>query len=155
MLKEGSKAPNFTALDQFEASHTLSQYKGSFVILYFYPKDNTPGCTAEACAIRDSWQDFRDKNIIVLGVSADSSKSHKKFSEKYSLPFPLLVDSDKKILHAYEAIGMKKMFGRTYEGILRISYLIGPDGKIVKAYPKVKPNEHAAEILRDVASITK
>ncbi len=155
MLQEGIQAPNFTALDQFEVSHTLSGYKGSFVILYFYPKDNTPGCTAEACAIRDSWQDFRDKNIIVLGVSADSSKSHKNFSEKYSLPFPLLVDSDKKILRAYEAIGMKKMFGRTYEGILRISYLIGPDGKIAKAYPKVKPNEHAAEILRDVDSITK
>jgi peroxiredoxin Q/BCP len=155
MLQEGIQAPSFTALDQFEVSHTLSGYKGSFVILYFYPKDNTPGCTAEACAIRDSWQDFRDKNIIVLGVSADSSKSHKNFSEKYSLPFPLLVDSDKKILRAYEAIGMKKMFGRTYEGILRISYLIGPDGKIAKAYPKVKPNEHAAEILRDVDSITK
>ncbi len=102
MLAEGTRAPAFTALDQFETKHTLSQYKGSFVLLYFYPKDNTPGCTKEACAIRDSWQDFRDNKIIVLGVSADSTQSHASFAEKFSLPFPLLSDPDKKILHAYE-----------------------------------------------------
>lgn len=153
MLAEGTRAPAFTALDQFETKHTLSQYKGSFVLLYFYPKDNTPGCTNEACAIRDSWQDFRDNKIIVLGVSADSTKSHASFAEKFSLPFPLLSDPDKKILHAYEAIGTKQMFGRKYEGILRISYLIDPRGNILKAYPKVKPDQHASQILADIAKL--
>ena len=153
MLAEGTRAPAFTALDQFETKHTLSQYKDSFVLLYFYPKDNTPGCTTEACSIRDAWQDFRDNNIVVLGVSADSTKSHASFAEKFSLPFPLLSDPDKKILHAYEAIGTKQMFGRKYEGILRISYLIDPRGKIVKAYPKVKPAQHAAQILEDIAKL--
>lgn len=153
MLAEGTRAPAFTALDQFETKHTLSQYKGSFVLLYFYPKDNTPGCTKEACAIRDSWQDFRDNKIIVLGVSADSTQSHASFAEKFSLPFPLLSDPDKKILHAYEAIGTKQMFGRKYEGILRISYLIDPRGNILKAYPKVKPDQHASQILADIAKL--
>jgi thioredoxin-dependent peroxiredoxin len=155
MLKEGSKAPTFTALDQNGTEHTLSQYKGSWLMLYFYPKDDTPGCTKEACSIRDSWQEFNDKGITVLGVSADTVAKHKKFADKYDLPFPLLADEDKTIIRAYKAWGMKKMYGREYEGIFRITYLISPDGKIAKTYPKVKPDIHADEILRDIDLLQK
>jgi peroxiredoxin Q/BCP len=150
MLSEQTKAPNFSAQDQFGNIHSLSDYKGKWLVLYFYPKDNTPGCTKEACAIRDAWSDFRDRDITVLGVSADSVKSHASFAEKYSLPFLLLSDPEKKILNAYKAIGMKKMYGREYEGILRITYVISPKGIIVKAYPKVKPEEHAQQIIEDL-----
>ncbi|OGY31514.1 MAG: hypothetical protein A3C02_00770 [Candidatus Andersenbacteria bacterium RIFCSPHIGHO2_02_FULL_45_11] len=153
MLKEGTKAPEFTAEDQYGDTHTLAQYAGKYVVLYFYPKDDTPGCTKEACAIRDAWSDFADHKIAVLGVSADSVKSHEKFSKKFGLPFPLLSDPDKKILNGYEVIGMKKMWGREYEGILRITYLIAPDGTIAKVYPKVKPADHAQEILADIAAL--
>lgn len=155
MLKEGTKAPIFTALDQNNEQHTLFQYKGSWLMLYFYPKDNTPGCTKEACSIRDVWQEFKEKGITVLGVSADSVKSHKRFADLFTLPFPLLSDPEKKIIRDYEALGVKKMFGREYEGIFRITYLINPEGKIAKAYPKVKPNIHADEILQDIAQLQK
>lgn len=153
MLHEGTKAPGFRAKDQYGTEHTLSQYAGKYVVLYFYPKDDTPGCTKEACAIRDAWSKFADRDIVVLGVSADSVKSHAKFSEKFGLPFPLLSDPDRKILKSYGAIGIKKMYGREYEGILRITYLISPDGKIAKTYPNVKPAEHAREILADIAAL--
>ncbi len=153
MITEGTQAPNFTAVDQTETTHTLSQYKGKWVMLYFYPKDDTPGCTQEACSIRDVWQEFTEKGITVLGVSADSVTKHKKFAEKYDLPFPLLADEDKKIIKSYEALGMKKMFGRAYEGIFRITYLISPDGTIAKIYPKVNPKNHADEILKDIDAL--
>ncbi len=153
MLKEGAKAPNFKSVDQDGIEHTLSQYKGSWVMLYFYPKDDTPGCTKEACSIRDSWKEFNDKGITVLGVSADTAAKHKMFADKYNLPFPLLADTEKEIIKSYEAVGMKKMYGREYEGIFRVTYLISPDGKIAKAYPKVKPDIHADEILQDITAL--
>lgn len=152
MLTEGTKALDFRAQDQYGDTHTLAQYMGKYFVLYFYPKDDTPGCTKEACAIRDAWSDFAELQITVLGVSADSVQSHEKFSKKFGLPFPLLSDPDKKILKSYEAIGMKKMWGREYEGILRITYLIAPDGTIAKVYPKVKPANHAKEILADITA---
>lgn len=151
MLTEGTKALAFTANDQFGTRHTLAGHSGQWLMIYFYPKDDTPGCTKEACAIRDAWTDFTDAGITVLGVSADSEKSHAKFSEKFSLPFPLLSDPEKIMIRKYEAIGMKKMYGREYEGILRITYIITPDGFIAKTYPNVKPDTHAAEILNDIA----
>lgn len=153
MLVEGAKAPQFTSLDQDGNKHTLSQYKGSWVMLYFYPKDNTPGCTKEACSIRDVWKEFQSKGVVVLGVSADSVKSHKKFADAYTLPFPLLSDENKEVLHAYEAFGKKKMYGREYDGIFRITYLIAPDGRIAKTYPKVKPALHADQILQDLTTL--
>lgn len=153
MLTEHTKAPNFSAQDQFGELHNLEKYTHKWLLIYFYPKDNTPGCTVEACSIKNAWSDFQDAHITVLGVSADSVKSHLSFSEKYSLPFPLLSDSDKTMIKSYKALGLKKMFGREYEGILRISYLIAPDGTIAKAYPKVKPQDHAEEILRDVQEL--
>ena len=153
MLQEGTKAPDFSAPDQFDKPHTLQDYAGKWLILYFYPKDDTPGCTTEACAIRDAWTDFAEAEISVLGVSKDSVKSHLKFSEKYSLPFPLLADVDQKILHDYEALGMKKMWGKTFEGILRITYLINPEGIIAKAYPNVKPDTHAQHIIEDFTDL--
>lgn len=152
MLTEGTKAPEFTAQDQYGETHTLAQYAGRYLVLYFYPKDDTPGCTKEACAIRDAWSDFADHNIAVLGVSADSVQSHEKFSKKFGLPFPLLSDPDRTILTTYEAIGIKKIWGREFTGILRITYLIAPDGTIAKTYPKVNPSNHAQEILTNISS---
>lgn len=154
MLQEGTKAPDFSAQDQFEKTHTLADYKGKWLILYFYPKDNTPGCTKEACAIRDAWTDFNTAGLSVLGVSKDSTKSHMKFAEKYSLPFPLLADEDRKILQAYEAEGEKKMWGKSFLGILRVTYLINPDGVIAKIYPNVKPDKHAKQILEDFKTLS-
>lgn len=153
MLQEGTKAPDFSAQDQFEKTHTLADYAGKWLILYFYPKDDTPGCTKEACAIRDAWTDFSDAKISVLGVSKDSVASHMKFAEKYSLPFPLLADEDRKILQAYEAEGEKNLYGKMHFGTLRITYLINPDGVIAKAYPNVKPDKHAKQILEDFTEL--
>ena len=154
MLTEETKAPDFSATDQFEKMHTLADYAGRWLMLYFYPKDDTPGCTKEACAIRDAWADFADAGISVLGVSKDSAKSHKKFSEKYSLPFPLLADEEKKILTAYQALGEKTLYGRLHFGTLRITYLINPEGIIAKAYPNVKPETHAKQILEDFKALS-
>lgn len=148
-LKEGSKAPDFTLQDQDGKAHTLSSYGGKWVLLYFYPKDDTPGCTKEACTIRDSYESFRRSKLIVLGVSTDPVKSHQKFKEKYSLPFTLLADVDKSVVRAYGVWGKKKFMGREYMGTSRMSFLIDPDGKIAKVYEKVKPAAHAAEVLTD------
>ncbi len=147
-----TKAPNFTALDQNNKEHLLSDYTGKWVLLYFYPKDNTPGCTQEACMIRDEWDKFKDLNCCVLGVSADSQKSHKKFEEKHDLPFPLLVDSERKIIKLFGVEKEKSMFGKTFLGINRESFLINPQGDIVKHYTKVKPAVHAQEVLEDIRS---
>ncbi len=155
MLQEGTKAPEFQAVDQYGAEHTLAMHAGTWVMLYFYPKDNTPGCTKEACAIRDAWTDFYDAGITVLGVSKDTVESHKKFADTYSLPFPLLADPDKKILEAYEALDEKTLFGKLHFGTLRVTYLIHPNGTIAKAYAKVKPDTHVAEILKDIAELNK
>ena len=150
MLQKGVLAPDFALQDQEEVLHNLSDYRGNKVVLYFYPKDDTPGCTKEACSFRDSFGDFRKNGLAVLGVSKDSISSHAKFQEKYSLPFPLLSDADTTVIKAYEAWGPKKYMGRDYEGVLRITYIIDEDGKILKAYEKVKPQDHAQEILEDI-----
>lgn len=146
-LKEGDKAPEFTVGTNAGGKVSLADFKGKNVILYFYPKDDTPGCTKEACAFRDSYSDFTKKGAVVLGVSTDSTKSHDKFVEKFQLPFTLLADEDKKIVEAYGVWGEKSFMGRKYMGTNRVTFLIGPDGKIRKIWPKVKPEEHAAEVL--------
>jgi peroxiredoxin Q/BCP len=152
-LKEGDKAPNFSADTQTGERINLQDFKGKPVILYFYPKDDTPGCTKEACAFRDSYTDFKKAGAVVLGVSPDSVKSHGKFAEKFSLKFPLLSDEDKKIVSDYGVWGEKSFMGRKYMGTHRVTFLIGPDGRIAKIWPKVKPEEHAAEVLAAVKSL--
>lgn len=146
-LKEGNKAPEFTTTTNGGGKVSLSDYLGKNVILYFYPKDNTPGCNKEACAFRDHFDDFKKKGAVVLGVSTDSVKSHDKFVEKFKLPFTLLADEDKKIVQAYGVWGPKTFMGVKYNGTSRATFLIGPDGKIKKIWPKVKPGEHAEEVL--------
>ena len=150
-LTAGDAAPAFTLQDQEGKEHSLSQYRGSWVLVYFYPKDDTPGCTVEACGLRDQFPEFGKLKAQVFGVSADSVASHKKFSQKFKLPFPLLADPEKKMIQAYGAWGEKKFMGKTYMGIHRTSFLIDPKGKIAKVYEKVKPDVHAEEILKDLA----
>jgi peroxiredoxin Q/BCP len=146
-LKEGDKAPAFKAATNGGGTLSLADLKGKHVVLYFYPKDETPGCTKEACAFRDSFAAFNKKGAVVLGVSTDPVKSHDKFVEKFKLPFTLLADVDKKIVEAYGVWGEKVFMGRKYMGTHRVTFLIGPDGRIKKIWPKVKPEEHADEVL--------
>lgn len=146
-LKVGDVAPAFTASTNGGQTVSLADFAGRSVILYFYPRDDTPGCTKEACAFRDAFADFTAKGAVVLGVSADSVKSHDKFVKKFTLPFPLLADEDKRIVEAYGVWGEKSFLGRRYQGIHRVTFLIGGDGRIQKIWPKVKPVEHAAEVL--------
>lgn len=146
-LKPGDRAPEFTALNQHGQRISLSDLKGKPVVLYFYPRDDTPGCTKEACGFRDSFAEFRKKGAVVLGVSTDTLKSHGKFAEKFKLPFDLLVDEDKSIVQAYGVWGEKRFMGRKYQGTHRVTFLIGADGKIKQLWPAVKPDEHAAEVL--------
>jgi peroxiredoxin Q/BCP len=153
MLKIGLKAPDFKLKDQENNTHSLSNYKGNWVVLYFYPKDNTPGCSKEACSFRDNLEELKKEEVVVLGVSADSVNSHQKFAEKYKLNFPILSDENKEIIKKYKARGKKKFMGKTYEGILRITYLINKQGKIFKVYPNVSPENHALEILKDIKNI--
>ncbi len=141
--------------DQDGVSHKLSDYKGQWVLLYFYPKDDTPGCTMEACAIRDNFPAFGKLQAQVFGVSVDPVAKHKKFADKYKLPFTLLSDEDKLVVNAYGVWGKKKFMGREYMGTNRISFLIDPDGNIAKVYEKVKPKEHAEEVLTDLAEFAK
>ncbi|MBL8023119.1 MAG: thioredoxin-dependent thiol peroxidase [Elusimicrobia bacterium] len=147
MLKVGDRAPAFSVADQNGKKQRLSDYKGSFVVLFFYPKDMTPGCTVEACGFRDGYGGFKKKGAVVLGVSKDSVLSHTKFAQKHDLPFPLLADENGDILKAYGAWGEKSMYGKKYMGILRVTYVIGPTGKIVAVFPKVKPALHPDEVL--------
>jgi peroxiredoxin Q/BCP len=146
-LKAGDPAPAFTAETNGGGKISLADYQGKNVILYFYPKDDTPGCTKEACAFRDYFAEFKKKGAVVLGVSPDPVKSHDKFVEKFKLPFTLLADVDKKIVEAYGVWGEKSFMGRKYLGVYRVTFLIGPDGRIRKIWPTVKPEEHAAEVL--------
>jgi len=146
-LKEGDKAPNFTADTNSGGRISLSDFAGKNVILYFYPKDDTPGCTKEACAFRDGYADFKKRGAVVLGVSSDAVKSHDKFVKKFNLPFTLVADVDKKIVESYGVWGEKVFMGRKYMGTHRVTFLIGPDGRIKKIWPKVKPEEHATEVL--------
>jgi peroxiredoxin Q/BCP len=147
MLKVNEKAPDFTLSNQDGENVSLSDFKGKKVVLYFYPKDDTPGCTTEACAFRDVYDDILDLGAVVLGVSADDAQSHTKFKQKYNLPFHLLADTDKEVLEAYGAWGEKKMYGKTHMGVIRSTYLIDEDGKVAHVWPKVTPKNHADEVL--------
>jgi peroxiredoxin Q/BCP len=146
-LKEGDRAPAFVAATNGGGKVSLADFKGKHVILYFYPKDDTPGCTKEACAFRDEFAAFKKKGAVVLGVSTDPVKAHDKFVEKFQLPFTLLADEDKAIVQAYGVWGEKSFMGRKYLGTHRVTFLIGPDGVIKKIWPQVKPEAHAAEVL--------
>lgn len=153
-LSVGDKAPDFSLSDAVGTMHTLAQYEGKWVLLYFYPKDDTPGCTKEACAIRDEFPQFKKLKATVLGISVDSPKSHGKFAMKYELPFTLLADEKKEVVERYGVWAKKKFMGREYMGTLRTSFLISPEGVIVKIYESVKPDTHAAEVLSDIAKYT-
>ncbi len=150
-LAEGKKAPAFTAVTDDGSKVSLSELAGKTVVLYFYPKDSTPGCTLEACDFRDSFAKLKRKGVVVLGVSRDSAESHRKFKEKHELPFPLLVDADGKLCERYGVWKEKSLYGRKFMGIERTTVVIGPDGKIAKLYPKVKVKGHVAQILADLA----
>ncbi len=147
MPKEGSVAPDFSTTDAEGRNVSLKGFRGEKVVLYFYPKDDTPGCTKEACSFRDAFSEFKKRGIKILGVSPDKEASHKKFAEKYKLPFTLLADTDHSIANAYGTYGQKKFMGRTYMGINRTTFLIDEQGKIKKVFEKVKPEEHAGEVL--------
>jgi thioredoxin-dependent peroxiredoxin len=147
MIKEGTNAPAFNTTDADGETVSLKELRGRKVVLYFYPKDDTPGCTKEACSFRDAWAKFKKRGITVLGLSPDSEASHKKFETKYKLPFTLLADKDHAIADAYGVWGEKKFMGRTYMGVLRTTFLIDEKGKIKKVFEKVKPEDHASEVL--------
>lgn len=149
-LKIGDKAPVFKLPDQNGDVHSLAEYKGKWVLLYFYPKDDTPGCTKEACLIRDNFPDFKKLKVVVFGISTDSVKSHKKFADKYNLPFVILADEDKDIVKKYGVWGKKKFMGREYMGTFRTSFLIDPSGKIARIFEKVNPETHAGEVLTEL-----
>ena len=151
MIKEGSIAPAFNTKDANGKTVNLKNLRGQKVVLYFYPKDDTPGCTKEACSFRDAFAEFKKKGITVLGVSPDSEASHKKFETKYKLPFTLLADTDRSIAEAYGVWGEKKFMGRTYMGVHRTTFLIDEKGKIKRIFEKVKPEDHASEVLKAFA----
>jgi peroxiredoxin Q/BCP len=146
-LQAGMSAPDFTLPDETGTPRMLSAYRGKPVVLYFYPKDDTPGCTTEACAFRDDSGAYEEAGVVVLGVSPDSPKSHMKFKQKYNLPFTLLADEDHKVCDLYGVWGPKKFMGREYEGVLRTTFLIDANGEIVRVFEKVKPEGHSQEIL--------
>ncbi len=147
MLQEKTKAPEFTLKDKDGNNVSLSDFRGKKVVLYFYPKDNTPGCTRQACAFAAAYKDFCSENIQVIGISKDSEASHRKFAEKYSLPFIILSDPELKVIKAYDVWAEKTLFGKLGFGVLRSTYIIDENGFIEKAMPKVKPDTNAAEIL--------
>jgi len=151
-ITSGIPAPEFTLADDTGAVRRLADYRGKKVILYFYPKDDTPGCTTEACNFRDDYSAYVEADAIILGVSPDSPKSHAKFKEKFQLPFPLLADEKHEVCEAYDVWGQKKFMGKEYMGVFRTTFLIDENGKIAKVYEGVKPAEHSAEILADLRS---
>lgn len=146
-LKKGDKAPNFKASDQHGKEHLLSDFTGKKLVIYFYPKDNTPGCTTQACNLRDNESLLQENGIYVLGVSPDSGSSHQKFTDKYQLNFPLLIDTEKEIIQAFGVWGPKKFMGKTYDGVNRTSFIIGEDGNIIEVIEKVDTKNHAQQIL--------
>jgi len=148
------RAHTFSLPDQDNKTHNLTNYKGHWVVVYFYPRDDTPGCTKEACGFRDKIQPYKDQDIRVLGISKDSVASHKKFADKYHLTFPLLSDESAETIKAYGAWGEKKFLGKTFEGILRKTYLIDPEGQIRKTYDKVDVLSHAETILQDIKTLS-
>ncbi|WP_269541811.1 thioredoxin-dependent thiol peroxidase [Cerasicoccus fimbriatus] len=152
-LSPGSQTPGFAFRYADGTEGHTDQLKGLYLV-YFYPRDDTPGCTKEACAFRDIFEDFTKAGITVIGVSCDDDASHEKFRKKFSLPFPLAADTDQTLVKAFGVWGPKKFMGKEYEGIHRMSFLVSPDGKVLKTYPKVKPEEHAAEVLQDAQAHT-
>ncbi|MCD6402231.1 MAG: thioredoxin-dependent thiol peroxidase [Anaerolineales bacterium] len=153
ILQEGKQAIDFTLSDENEKVHKLSDYQGKYVLLYFYPKDNTKGCTTEACNFRDDYSAYREAGVVILGVSPDSTKSHKNFIDKFLLPFTLLADPNHKVCDLYGVWGRKKFMGREYDGVFRTTFLINPDGKIVKVFENVKPGQHSKEVLEVINSL--
>lgn len=153
-LQIGDHAPNFTLPDTNGNPVTLADLQGKRVILYFYPRDNTPGCTKEACAFRDAYSNFQSQDILLFGISTDDAKAHQKFTTKYNLPFPLLCDEGGKVAETYDSYGLKKFMGKEYLGISRNTFVIAPNGTIEKIYKKVKPEIHATQILEDLGDLT-
>jgi len=153
LIEPGKKAPAFTLKDQGGKTQRLSDYAGRPVILYFYPKDDTPGCTKEACGFRDAWKTIQKANTVVLGVSADAAASHQKFRDKYKLPFPLLTDADRKVMTTYGAYGDKMMYGKKTKGVIRSTVWIGPDGKVRKHWARVADaGAHPEQVLAALKS---
>jgi thioredoxin-dependent peroxiredoxin len=152
MLERGNAAPDFDLEADSGERLRLSELRGKTIVLYFYPKDDTPGCTKEACSFRDSWTAVKATGAVVLGISPDTADRHRKFREKYGLPFTLLADPERSTLKAYGAFGKKTMYGKEVEGVIRSTVIVGADGKIAKVFPKVKPEGHAAEVLEAIRS---
>ncbi|MCL4454832.1 MAG: thioredoxin-dependent thiol peroxidase [Deinococcus sp.] len=153
MATSGEKAPHFALPDQEGKVHKLSDYQGGWLVLYFYPKDDTPGCTKEACSFRDEQATLKKLGAVVLGVSADDTKSHAKFAEKFNLNFPLLADPSAEMIKSYGAWGKKNLYGKEYEGVLRQTFIVDPKGNVARVWEKVKPEDHAldvAEALREL-----
>jgi peroxiredoxin Q/BCP len=153
ILKEKTKAPDFSLVDEKGNTVSLADFKGKPVVLYFYPKDDTPGCTTEACSFRDDYSQYKEAGAVILGVSPDSEKSHAKFANKHQLPFTLLVDEGHKICEAYGVWGRKKFMGREYDGVFRTTFLIDKTGNIAKVFEGVKPAVHSAEVLQALAEL--
>jgi thioredoxin-dependent peroxiredoxin len=152
-ISAGIKAPDFTLPDETGAVRKLSDYQGKPIVLYFYPKDDTPGCTKEACNFRDDYSAYQQADVEILGVSPDSPKAHTKFKQKYNLPFTLLADQEHKVCELYGVWGLKKRYGREYYGVFRTTFLIDPQGQIVKVFENVKPADHSAEILESLQGL--
>ncbi len=152
-ISVGVPAPDFTLPDESNVVRRLSDFRGRPVVLYFYPKDDTPGCTTEACNFRDDYSAYIEADVILLGVSADTPKSHAKFKKKYGLPFPLLADEGHVVCDKYQVWGLKKFMGREYEGILRTTFLIDASGKIARVFENVKPSEHSTEVLEALKAL--
>jgi thioredoxin-dependent peroxiredoxin len=152
-LTTGIKAPDFKLLDESGAPHDLKEYRGKALVLYFYPKDDTPGCTTEACSFRDNYSAYQKAGVTILGVSADSVASHARFKEKYSLPFTLLADEDHHVCELYGVWGLKKSYGNEHMGVIRTTYVIDKDGDIARVFENVKPSEHSAEVLNAVHAL--
>lgn len=153
-ISAGNQAPDFELKDDSGNVQRLSNYSGRPVVLYFYPKDDTPGCTTEACSFRDDYRAYDAAGVVILGVSPDSVEKHRRFKEKYSLPFTLLADEDHQVCERYGVWGRKKFMGREYDGVFRTTFLIGSDGKILKVFEDVKPAEHSAEVLQALRELT-
>jgi peroxiredoxin Q/BCP len=152
-ISSGIPAPEFELLDDTNTSRRLSDFKGQPVILYFYPADDTAGCTKEACSFRDDYSAYQKSGVTILGVSPDSVKSHVKFKQKYQLPFPLLADEDHQVCNVYGVWGLKKFVGREYEGVLRTTFLIDSHGKVARVFENVRPAEHSAEVLEALKNL--
>jgi thioredoxin-dependent peroxiredoxin len=153
MLEVGQPAPTFTLEDQDGEEVSLGDLRGSPVVVYFYPKDDTPGCTTQACAIRDQWAEFEEAGAIVLGISPDDVDSHARFAGKFDLPHRLLADTDRAVIQQYGAWGVKKMYGKEYEGVIRSTVLVGPDGEVAAVWPKVQPKQHADAVLQAIRDL--